>query len=51
LLKQLEEQTEIIKRLEKEISGVRKLLELSGVGDYASTDEFINVNILCLFYI
>jgi hypothetical protein len=47
----LDEQTEVIMRLEREISGVRKLLEQSGIGDYASTDEFINVSILYLFYI
>ena len=33
--------------LKKEISDVRKLLEISGVGDYATDETFIKVNIIC----
>jgi len=44
---QLDEQNEIIQRLEEEVTNVRKLLEKGGIGDYASTDEFIKVSILC----
>jgi hypothetical protein len=45
LHRQLEEQNEIILRLENEVAGVKKLLEKSGIGDYTSTDEFIKVSI------
>ncbi|RHZ87421.1 hypothetical protein Glove_35g35 [Diversispora epigaea] len=36
-----EEQNEIIRRLDTEVSYVRKLLEKGGMGDFTSTDEFI----------
>ncbi|RHZ53706.1 hypothetical protein Glove_438g19 [Diversispora epigaea] len=41
LLHHLEEQNEIIRRLDTEVSYVRKLLEKGGMGDFTSTDEFI----------
>jgi hypothetical protein len=33
--------------LKREISEVRKLLEISGVGDYAIDEKFIDVSIIC----
>ena len=33
--------------LKREISAVRKLLEISGVGDYATDEKFIDVSIIC----
>jgi hypothetical protein len=49
LLHHLEEQNEIIQRLDTEVSYVRKLLEKGGMGDFTSTDEFIKVSIFILF--
>ncbi|RHZ84777.1 hypothetical protein Glove_75g3 [Diversispora epigaea] len=43
LLHHLEEQNEIIRRLDTEVSYVRKLLEKGGMGDFTSTDEFIKL--------
>ena len=45
----LEEQDKIIRRLETEVSNVRKLLEVGGIGDFTSTDKFIKVSIFILF--
>ena len=43
LLRQLDEQHEIIKRLEEKVNGIQKLLEVGGIGDHTSTDDFIKV--------
>ena len=47
----LEEQTKIILDLQNEVSNLRKLHEMSGIGDSTSIDEFINVNIFIYFII
>ena len=46
LLNRLEEQNTTMKKLEKEVSDVRKLLEMSGIVGYTTNDKFINVSIL-----
>ena len=46
LLRRIEDQNEIIRRLEAEVLGVRNLLEKGEIGDETSTDEFIKVSIL-----
>jgi len=37
--------------LKKEISDVRKLLEISGVGDYTTDEAFIKVSIVCEIFL
>ena len=37
--------------LKKEISDVRKLLEMSGVGDYTTEESFIKVSIICEIFL
>lgn len=37
--------------LKKEISDVRKLLEMSGVGDFATDEAFIKVIIICEIFL
>ena len=51
LLRYLEEQNEIIQRLENKVTGVRKLLDMGRIDDYTSTDEFINVSIFIFIFI
>lgn len=51
LLQRLEEQNEIIRRLEEEVTGVRRQLNMGGIGDVTSTDEFINVSIFIFIFI
>ena len=37
--------------LKTEISDVRKLLEMSGVGDYITEESFIKVSIICEIFL
>ena len=37
--------------LKKEISDVRKLLEISGIGDYTTDETFIKVRIICKIFL
>ena len=43
LLRQLDEQYEIIQRLEEKVNGIQKLLEVDGIGDHTLIDDFIKV--------
>jgi hypothetical protein len=39
-----------LNRIEIEVSDLRKLFEISGVGDITTDNDFINVNFICIFF-
>ena len=49
LLHKLEEQTKTIIDLQNKITNIWKLCKASGIDDFTSTNEFINVNIFIHF--
>lgn len=40
-----------LNRIEIEVSDLRKLFEISGVGDITTDNEFINVSFICIFFL